>query len=63
MYGEMFSAPGDAASGAGFVVLKNINGELLEKKKTDLVISIDQPRWFKDRVEVPLFAEWSLIGR
>lgn len=60
VYGELFSAPGDAASGAGFVVLKDGSGRILEKKITELVISIDPPRWFADRVEIPLFAEWRL---
>jgi hypothetical protein len=60
VYGELFSVPGDAGSGAGFVVLKDANGKILERKPTDLVISIDPPRWFIDRVEVPLFVQWKL---
>ena len=31
-----------------------------KKKGTELVISIEEPYWFEDRVEVKLFAEWPL---
>ena len=61
--GELYALPGDAGSGKGFVLLKNGEGKVLEKKDVDLVIQIDVPRWFKDRVEVPLFADWILTGR
>ena len=60
VYDEPYSAPGDAWSGEGFVLLKNGVGKVLEKKGTELVISIEEPYWFEDRVEVKLFAEWPL---
>lgn len=60
---ESYSSPGDAWSGEGFVLLKNGAGNVLEKKSTELVISVEEPRWFGDRVEVKLFAEWSLRNR
>jgi hypothetical protein len=63
VYGELYAPPGDAGSGKGFVLLKNGEGKVLEKKSTDLVIQIDEPRWFKDRVELPLFVDWILTGR
>lgn len=60
VYGEIFAMPGDAGSGKGFVLLKAEDGRILEKAATDLVIQIDEPRWFPDRVEIPLFKDWSL---
>ena len=63
VYKEFFSTPGDAGSGRGFALLKDSAGEILERKETELVISIDKPRWYAERVEIPLFAEWSLSGK
>ena len=57
---EWSTTPGNTYSGSGYVLLKNQEGIVLQRKETDLVISIDPPVWQKDRVEIKLFADWPL---
>jgi hypothetical protein len=60
VYYERWSMPGDSGSGPGYVLLKNRHGAILQRKETELVISISEPKWEPDSVYIKVFAEWKL---
>lgn len=57
---QLFALPGSAGDAPGFVRLLDQQGKILAEKNTEMVQQIEFIHWSKDRVDIKLFASWSL---
>jgi hypothetical protein len=55
-----FGSPGGGGDRPGVVVLKNAQGETLDKASVEMVSLVHDPIWEKDRVSVRLVFEFDL---
>jgi hypothetical protein len=52
--------PGQGSDANGFVQLQDQEGHVLQEKDVEMVQNIDQIYWGPGKVDIKLFAEWTL---
>ena len=57
---DLLVFPGHGGDAPGYVVLKSKSGNILKKKKIEMVQLVRDPQWSADNVTVHLVLDWAL---